>query len=368
MLRKKWFSSLWAAVAGAAIVGALALGIALFPGASAPGRTIDALLEAAFGPDRTDRLGDEIADTTTDQCQPAGPEGQEATRTPEQDALATLQYMLRTGAMPLVQKIGFSQRPSDGDQPPADTQQAELTCPSGYGLCPNGRCCPTSQLCSNDGYCVERGRNYCGGGRSCPGGESCTGDGYCVKAGQVYCGGGRTCPSGTACTKDGRCADPNKPTCPPGQGLCSNGKCCPIGKLCTNDGYCMDQGRVYCGGGLSCPAGTTCSGQGTCITPGSGGPTPAPAPRGSNDSPPTNLRRCIEVSFENTTGGYKDRRFKNTCNVGLDITFSSCDSPSFGGACTDSKSYLGAGSETFTLSSYGKPAEIIRVCYKGRCE
>lgn len=349
-------------------LGALLIGIgaSVFllpaPAASAP---LETILAANFRMDR-DSQDSSSAETSSDQCQPAGAPGIDAGKSPEQSALASLQYMLRTGAAPPLQQVGFSKWPA-APSAQGGVQLAQGTCPSGYGMCPNGRCCPSGTLCSNDGYCVQPGRNYCGGGRSCPAGENCTRDGYCVRPGLVYCGGGRTCPGGTSCTNDGKCVDPNKPTCPPGQGLCNNGRCCPIGTTCTNDGYCVQAGRVYCGGGLSCPAGTLCTGQGTCTTPGSGA---APGPSGGrNDpAPPVNLRRCIAVSYENLAGAYKDRKFKNVCEVGLDYVYSSCDPPSFGGKCTESRSYLSPGSESFSLSGYGAPPEIVRVCYKGRCE
>ncbi|KAF9186401.1 hypothetical protein BGZ51_002044 [Haplosporangium sp. Z 767] len=116
-----------------------------------------------------------------------------------------------------------------------DLEKRQSGCPSGYGSCGNGKCCPTDQLCSvAAGGCCEKDYPYtCGGLYCCPY-KSCTSDGRCgcSSATQTRCGD-KCCYYG--CTAGGsECACPSThPT------ACSDNKtCCEAGATCIGNGMC----------------------------------------------------------------------------------------------------------------------------------
>jgi hypothetical protein len=78
----------------------------------------------------------------------------------------------------------------------------QLTCPGGYGLCPNRRCCPLGSRCCSTGGCCEAGSFCCGTMKCCPTGSTCCTDsiGGCCRPGTVCSSGGVCCPIGQVCT------------------------------------------------------------------------------------------------------------------------------------------------------------------------
>jgi len=91
----------------------------------------------------------------------------------------------------------------------------QVTCPPSYGLCTNGKCCPTTDNC-------------------------CTNSDLCVEAG-------------------GRCCSDNQHTCLPDWNCCGgycspvNEQCCTTGYYCPNGWWCvLYSGQQYCCDGLGC--------------------------------------------------------------------------------------------------------------------
>ena len=76
----------------------------------------------------------------------------------------------------------------------------QVTCDPGYGLCPNGGCCPsTDNCCSNADLCVEVGGSCCNDNlHTCPPDWNCCG-GYCSPVGGQCCTTGYYCPDGWWC-------------------------------------------------------------------------------------------------------------------------------------------------------------------------
>ena len=76
----------------------------------------------------------------------------------------------------------------------------QLTCDTGYGLCPNGGCCPLSEnCCSNSALCVQAGGTCCNDRQhTCPPGWNCCG-GYCSPTSGQCCTTGYYCPGGSWC-------------------------------------------------------------------------------------------------------------------------------------------------------------------------
>ena len=76
----------------------------------------------------------------------------------------------------------------------------QVTCDPGYGLCPNGSCCPTTDnCCSNADLCVEVGGTCCNDNQhTCPPDWNCCGS-YCSPVGEQCCTTGYYCPNGWWC-------------------------------------------------------------------------------------------------------------------------------------------------------------------------
>jgi hypothetical protein len=76
----------------------------------------------------------------------------------------------------------------------------QVTCDPGYGLCSNGRCCPsTDSCCSNSDLCVQVGGYCCSDNQhTCPPGWDCCGA-YCSPVGSQCCATGYYCPNGWWC-------------------------------------------------------------------------------------------------------------------------------------------------------------------------
>lgn len=76
----------------------------------------------------------------------------------------------------------------------------QATCDPGYGLCPNGGCCPTTDnCCSNADLCVEVGGKCCSDNQhTCSPDWNCCGS-YCSPVGEQCCTTGYYCPNGWWC-------------------------------------------------------------------------------------------------------------------------------------------------------------------------
>jgi hypothetical protein len=138
----------------------------------------------------------------------------------------------------------------------------QVTCDPGYGLCPNGGCCPSSDdCCSNSDLCVEVG---------------------------------------------GRCCSDNQHTCSPDWNCCGaycspvSGQCCTTGYYCPDGWWCvLYSGEQYCCDGLGCqgtynpqyvavPTITGINLQAPTNAAGGGG-TSAPAPTGGSEASSTSV-------------------------------------------------------------------------------
>ncbi|KAF9404467.1 hypothetical protein BGZ94_004157 [Podila epigama] len=88
-------------------------------------------------------------------------------------------------------------------------QKRQSSCPVGTGECPNGRCCPKTQLCRAGGGCCDMEYQYaCGASYCCKYNTNCKADGSCGCAPGTYtCGGPECCKYG---------CDGNKCACAPG--------------------------------------------------------------------------------------------------------------------------------------------------------
>ncbi|KAF9498701.1 hypothetical protein BDN71DRAFT_353372 [Pleurotus eryngii] len=91
------------------------------------------------------------------------------------------------------------------------------SCPSGWGLCNNGRCCRLGGRC-------------CGGGRCCDPGDFCYASGCCRNS-ETGCEGVSCCPANYTCCSGGCCR-------PGTYCAVANGRrgCCQNGKICTSGG------------------------------------------------------------------------------------------------------------------------------------
>ncbi|KXN89502.1 hypothetical protein AN958_05664 [Leucoagaricus sp. SymC.cos] len=88
------------------------------------------------------------------------------------------------------------------------------SCPSGYGLCNNGRCCPLGGKCCTQGCCNP--------------GYWCYSTGCCSLS-EIGCEQVSCCPVGSNCCKGGGCCKASEYCV-----VSSSAKgCCPIGQVCT---------------------------------------------------------------------------------------------------------------------------------------
>ncbi|KAF9450162.1 hypothetical protein P691DRAFT_496554 [Macrolepiota fuliginosa MF-IS2] len=118
--------------------------------------------------------------------------------------------------------------------------QIRQSCPTGYGLCNNGRCCPLGGKCCTKGCCDP--------------GSWCYSSGCCLLT-EMGCEGVSCCPVGSNCCKGGGCCKSNYYcVVTPSKG------CCPIGKICNGTvKKCNDPNYDLCpNDDFCCPPGDTC--------------------------------------------------------------------------------------------------------------
>ncbi|KAJ6465542.1 hypothetical protein C8R47DRAFT_1155007 [Mycena vitilis] len=162
---------------------------------------------------------------------------------------------------------------------------ARQSCPTGYGLCGNGRCCKAGSDCCKVG-CCDPG-NWCYASGCCKRSENGCDNRGCCAFGDKCCSGGGCCSSGDYCAV----VDGVK-------------GCCPNGKVCTgSSGLCDKSGYVPCANDdFCCLPGDTCyrdSNNSPGCRAGGGGSPPTTKPTTTHTTttpPPTTTHTTTPIT------------------------------------------------------------------------